>query len=90
MMLQRVPLVEQELNTPTLPEHPITPQLLVRFVFLYLLFCCARFCRLLFVFCLLAIVLSLFLRYTDFDYLPLYLQNLLASVQNEIAVALHT
>jgi hypothetical protein len=57
--------VEQEL--PTLPEHLSSPWFLVGSCYLIFSFMC-MFCRSLFVLFLLAIVLSVLLRYTDYDY----------------------
>jgi hypothetical protein len=69
-LTRRVPLVEQKLLT--LPEHLSPPRLLVGFVLLDLLFYmyvlflyrCLSFCT----FLLLAIVLSVLLRFTNSDY----------------------
>jgi hypothetical protein len=69
-LTRRMSLVEQEM--PTFPEHMSSPSVLVGFVFvtrsLVLCVCfvdrCLSFCT----FFLLAIVLSVLLRYTDSDY----------------------
>ena len=59
----------------TLPEAPgFTPRFFVGFVLLDLSFMC-MFCRSLFVLFVLVIVLSVLLRYTDSDYLPLVSSN---------------
>ena len=67
-LTRRVPLVEQEL--PTLPEHLNTPTIFSGFVLLdlqfYMYFLQIVVCP--FVLFLLAIVLSVLLRYTDSDY----------------------
>jgi hypothetical protein len=73
-LTRRVPLVEQEI--PTLPEHPSSPPVFswVRVSRSLVLWVCFVDCCLSFF--LLAIVLSVFLRLTDSDYLLWYLQTL--------------
>ena len=73
---RRMPLVEQEL--PTLPEHLSSPRVLsgvhvTRSLVLCVCFVVIVVCP--FVLFLLSIVLSVLLRYTDSDYLPLVSSN---------------
>jgi hypothetical protein len=68
-------LVEQELVT--FPQHLGSPQVFIRMRVARSLVFCVVFCRSLFVLCPFSfvIVLSVLLRFTDSDYLPLVLSN---------------
>ena len=72
---RRMPLVEQSLVT--LPKHSSSPSVFIEVHVAQRLFFCVNLCKLLFVFFVLAIMPSVWLRFVASDYHFLYLETLI-------------